>query len=280
MPAQWTLDDVPWEKFDPAKVDPDLVKVVKAASMVESNGRDYAAYLCNVFEDDPDFQQAATDWAEEEVQHGVALGRWARMADESFDYETCFREFREGFKIDVGADASIRGSRTGELIARCMVEVGTSSYYTALADSAEEPVLKDICRKIAADELRHYRLFYKNMKRYLDRERLTLPRRMWVAVSRITETEDDELAYAYFAANRDFDRYDRKACGEAYIRRAYALYRPRHLERAMAMVFKAVGLDPQGRLSRTMSRGATWFMQHRVQKLAKSAGRPAQRAAA
>lgn len=280
MPAQWTLDDVPWQKFDPAKVDPDIVKVVKAASMVESNGRDYAAYLCNVFDDDPDFQEAANDWAEEEVQHGVALGRWARMADESFDYETCFREFRAGFKIDVGADASIRGSRTGELIARCMVEVGTSSYYTALADSAEEPVLKDICRKIAADELRHYRLFYKNMKRYLESERLTLPRRMWVAVSRITETEDDELAYAYFAANRDFDRYDRKACGEAYIRRAYALYRPRHLERAMAMVFKAVGLDPQGRLSRTMSRGATWFMQHRVQKLAKSAGRPAQRAAA
>src|SRR5690606_7231147 len=280
MSAQWTLDDVPWDKFDPSKVDQDLVKVVKAASMVESNGRDYATYLCNVFDDDPDFQQAAKDWAEEEVQHGLALGRWAKMADPSFDYDQCFREFREGFKIDTSADASIRGSRTGELIARCMVEVGTSSYYTALADAAQEPVLKDVCRKIAADELRHYRLFYKNMKRYLEREQLTLPRRMWVAVSRITETEDDELAYAYYAANRDFERYDRKRCGAEYIRRAYALYRPPHLERAMAMVCKAVGLDPQGRLSRTMSRGASWFMQHRVQKLAKSAGHLPQRAAA
>ena len=48
----WTLDDIPWGEFDPEKVDPSLLKVVKAASMVEFNGRDYAAYLCNVFPDD------------------------------------------------------------------------------------------------------------------------------------------------------------------------------------------------------------------------------------
>lgn len=271
MAAHWTLDDIPWDKFEPAKVDPELVKIVKAASMVESNGRDYAAYLCNVFDDDPDFQQTAKDWAEEEVQHGVALGRWAQLADPGFDYERAFAQFREGFKIDLNASRSVRGSRTGELIARCMVEVGTSSYYTALADAAEEPVLKAVCRKIAADELRHYATFYRNMKRYLEREQLRLPTRLKVALGRIMETEDDELAYAYFAANGGQGTYDRKACTEAYFKRAYPLYRPRHLERAMAMIFKAVGLNPQGRLSRTMTRGASWIMEKRAAKLAKAA---------
>lgn len=271
MAGHWTLDDIPWDRFDPARVDPELVKIVKAASMVESNGRDYAAYLCNVFPDDPDFQQTARDWAEEEVQHGIALGRWAALADPAFDYETAFARFREGFKIDLAAQSSIRGSRTGELIARCMVEVGTSSYYTAMADAAEEPVLKAVCRKIAADELRHYATFYKNMKRYLAKERLRLPARLRIALGRIMETEDDELAYAYFAANGGQGDYDRKTCTEAYFRRAYPLYRPRHLERAMAMVFKAVGLNPQGALSRTMTRSATWIMEKRAAKLAKAA---------
>src|SRR3546814_4742156 len=63
--------------------------------------------------------------------------------------------FREGFRPDVDATESIRGSRAGELVARCMVEVGTSSYYRALGDAATEPALKAICRFIAGDELRH-----------------------------------------------------------------------------------------------------------------------------
>jgi len=39
----WTLDDISWDRFDRSKVDPELLKVVKAASLVERNARDYAA---------------------------------------------------------------------------------------------------------------------------------------------------------------------------------------------------------------------------------------------
>ena len=271
MTGHWTPDDIPWEQFDPTKVDPDLLKIVKAAAMVESNGRHYATYLCNVFPDDPDFQRTANEWAEEEVQHGEVLGRWAAMADPAFSYEGALQQFREGFKIDLDASSSIRGSRTGELIARCMVEVGTSSYYTAMGDATNEPVLKAICRKIAADELRHYAVFYRNMKRYLQKEQLRLPTRLRIALGRIMESEDDELAYAYFSANGGEGTYDRKTCTEAYFKRAYPLYRPRHLERAMSMIFKAVGLNPTGRLSRTMTRGASWIMERRTQRLARAA---------
>ena len=49
--------------------------------MVERNGRDYARYLGGVFYDDPDFRKAAHYWAEEEVQHGDALAKWAELAD-------------------------------------------------------------------------------------------------------------------------------------------------------------------------------------------------------
>ena len=106
------------------------------------------------------------------MQHGDALGRWATLADPSWDYGAAFARYRAGYKINTEVDASIRGSRTGELIARCMVETGTSSYYTALGDATEEPVLKAICRRIAADELRHYKTFYQYLNRYMEREEL------------------------------------------------------------------------------------------------------------
>ena len=101
----WRIEDVAWDRFDPAKVDPDLVSLVKAAAMVERNGTDYAVYLNRVFGDDPDFRQAADYWADEEVQHGDALGKWAMLADPSWDF-TAFARYKAGYKLPLDAEAS------------------------------------------------------------------------------------------------------------------------------------------------------------------------------
>ena len=42
--GRWTLDDIPWERFDRSKLDPEIVRIVKAASLVEYNGRAYAQH--------------------------------------------------------------------------------------------------------------------------------------------------------------------------------------------------------------------------------------------
>ncbi len=247
----WTLDDIHWDRFDSGKVDPELLKVIKAASLVERNARDYAAYLCSVFSDDPEVLRTAHQWAAEEVQHGMALGRWAQMADPTFDFEGAFRHFIAEIKLPLDATESVRGSRTGEWVARCVVETGTSSMYTALAEAAREPVLKQICQSIAADEFRHYKLFYSHLKRYLARERVGFWTRLRVAFGRAAETEDDELAYAYYAANHRHDGpYHRRIYVERYARRTFKHYRYSHVERAFAMIFKAVGLKPHGWLNR------------------------------
>ena len=266
----WSLDDIPWDRFDSSKLDADLIKVIKAASMVEYNGGDYAVYLCNVFADDPDFQVAARSWATEEVQHGAALGRWAEMADPGFDFAASFQRFTEGYSLPLDATASVRGSRAGELVARCVVEVGTSSYYSALAAASEEPVLAEICRRIAADEFRHYKLFYGHLKRYLEIEKISKLRRIMVALGRVGESEDDELAYAYYAANGGLDEaYDRSRWSRAYAARALSYYRPLHVERGIAMTFKAAGLAPRGALARLTSRGAYWLLRSRQRRAAR-----------
>lgn len=266
----WTLSDIPWEKFDPAKVDPDLVRIVKAASLVEYDGPGYARYLCRVFHDDAEFREIAERWGGEERQHGEALGRWAKLADPTYDLEAAFRRFKAGFDSKLDGDVSKRGSRAGEMIARCMVETGTSSYYTALAEAAEEPVLKAICQKIAADELRHYKLFYATARKYVGREGLGVWSRVKVALARVAESGDDEPAYAYYAANHPEERYDRRRHGRAYAKRAYGIYRRHHVERVIAMILKAAGLTPNGRLQRIVSAGAWRFMRLRAAHFARA----------
>ena len=85
--AGWSLDDVDWSRFDASKVDPELLGAVKAASLVEYNAHDYVAYLKRVYRGAPAETMATIErWGEEEVQHGLALGRWAEMADPNFDF--------------------------------------------------------------------------------------------------------------------------------------------------------------------------------------------------
>lgn len=264
----WTLDDISWSDFRADQVDPEILKIVKAASLVERNGRDYASYLCSVFAGDAEFMGHARRWGKEEIQHGEALARWAKLADPDYDFADSFKRFSRKIVLPLSATDSVRGSRTGELIARCLVEVGTSSYYSALVEATTEPVLKEICRRIAADELRHYRLFYSQMKRYQRKERLTLVRRLFVAFWRIGELEDDELAYAYYAANAKQGAYDRRACNRACMRRAYRFYRPHHIARGVAMVFKAVGLRPHSRWAHWATRLTCRFISFRAQRLA------------
>ncbi len=272
----WRIADVAWDQFDPALVDPDIVPLVKAAAMVERNGMDYAVYLGRIFRDDPDFRGATDNWAVEEVQHGDALGKWAMLADPGWDFEAAFARYRAGYKLPLDADASIRGSRTGELIARCMVETGTSSYYTALADAAKEPVLQQVCRLIAADEYRHFKLFYDHMRRYLVRENLSMSTRLRIAAGRITESEDDELAYAFHCGNEPESlAYAHDRCIAAYMGRAMGFYRLRHIERSMGMVLKSVGLPPRGKLSVLGTKLAWRLLQRRLRKFTGNTPLPA-----
>src|SRR6266481_7187631 len=269
--GSWTLDNIDWACFDRSRLDPEIVRIVKAASLVEYNGGAYAHHLCRIFDDDPDFQQSARRWGEEEIQHGKALARWAELADPEFDFTAAFGRFQAGYRVDFNCDVSRRGSRSGEMIARCMVEVATSSYYTALREAVREPVLKEICSHIAADEFRHYKLFYRNLTRCLERERIGFWSRLRIAAGRIAESEDDELAYAYYAANESARPYHRRRYRRAYARRAYALCRERHVVRGIAMIFKAVGLSPNGRLVRTTGKLVWSLMRYRAARLEKAA---------
>lgn len=258
----WTIEELPWDKLDPSKVDDDLLKIIKAAALVEYNAVDYGQYLCQVFKGDKKVQKDILDWVEEEIQHGRALGMWAQKIDPSWDFEDAMLKFRQGYKPDHfqgQISSSVRGSRSAEMVARCMVEIGTSSYYTAIRNTTQEPVLQQISKYIAGDEFRHYKCFYDIMQSYLEVDHLGKWGRLKVAISRIAEREDDELAYAFFAANAaSNDNYDRKKYCQEYLGRAYKYYKKPEVDKAVSMIFKACGFKPKT-FAFEMARKIAWW---------------------
>jgi hypothetical protein len=258
----WTLDEIQWSRFDGSKVEPRLLAAVKAAALVEFNAPDYVAYLKRVFASSgPEMLEAIEHWGLEESQHGRALGRWAELADPSFKLEEAFARFRAGYQPDhfkSDDTRSIRGSKRGEMIARCVVESGTSSYYSAIKDATDEPVLKEIAGRIAADEYRHYKLFFDTFNEQHDEPDLPFWKKLMIAVGRIGESDDDELAYAYYCANvpaGDVVKtpYVRAECVKASTNATMGIYRRHHIRKLTQMVAKVVGADPQGRLAAAAS---------------------------
>jgi len=254
--AGWTLADVDWSRFDASKVDAYLLPAIKGASLVEYNAPDYVDYLKRVYRGAPSSTIATIEnWGREEIQHGLALARWAALADKSFDFEAAFARFRGLYRpahFEHG-NASVRGSKRGEMIARCVVESGTSSFYSAIRDATEEPVLKEVAGRIASDEFRHYRLFYDILQAQTEPD-LPIWRKIWVAIGRVGETDDDELACAYYCANvpeadAETRPYRRQIYTRAYNAKAMTLYRRHHIDKLVKMVALPAGVDPGGRLS-------------------------------
>ena len=268
MSARWNLDDIQWQRLVPEAVDAGLLAAVKTAALVEANSVDYVTYLHNVFAGDSNFLDAVSRWGDEEAQHGAALGRWTELIDPSFNFDACLARFREGYRIPIDTSHSIRGSAAGELLARCVVESGTCSFYAAMRDYTREPVLRQICHRITQDEAHHYRLFKTHYARYAERARIGLLGRVKIALGRVGETNDDELAYAYYCANLgagdDVPPYDRLRCAGAAQGLANRMYRIAHVRALVHMIANALGLKPGRRSIRVSGRLGWWWLQVRA----------------
>lgn len=250
------MSRINWELFDASKVDARLLRLAKGASLVEYNSNDYVAYLRNVFADDAPFCKSLDQWGAEEREHGEALARWVKMCDPGFDFERSLKKFKSLYSINTEVSHSIRGSRTLELVARCLVETGTSTYYTALADSSSEPLFAQICRQIAAEEVRHYTLFHKLLPKYQAQEKVGVLARVKVAVSRSVEAQDAELTTAYSCANRNGQEISsRELASDAqeFIALGYDLYQMEHLKMVVKLGANAVGLSSADWLSQPVS---------------------------
>jgi hypothetical protein len=168
---RWSLDDIPWHAIRHEAVTPSraFFLLVASASLMESATDLYTENLVEFFVGDDE----VTSWLEhywlpEELQHGHALRRYVETAWPQLDWEPTFRGFVEEFRPY--CDVSLERTRSLEMASRCVVETGTASYYTTLSRASPEPVLAVLARRIAEDEVRHYKHFYRFFRKYRSAE--------------------------------------------------------------------------------------------------------------
>lgn len=197
--ALWTVDEIPYEMVDVALMrdQTELFHIVASASFIEITSDLYTRNLIEFFEGDDEIADwLANYWEAEEVQHGTALKRYVQAAWPAFDWEAAYRGFFSEYS-SVCKMENLAESRTLEMVARCVVETGTSSFYRTISEAAPEPVLKQITDNISADEVRHYKHFYHFFCRYREREqpsRLAVLRQLWRRGAEV-KAEDAYIAF-------------------------------------------------------------------------------------
>jgi hypothetical protein len=252
--ATWSVDDISYESIDPSLIhdNTELFYLIAAASFIEITSDLYTRNLIEFFQGNPEIENwLANFWEHEEVQHGMALKRYVQAVWPEFDWERSYR----AFFVEYGQACTMEAlaeTRSLEMVARCVVETGTSSFYRTLSEVAPEPVLKEITANISSDEVRHYKHFYRYFLDYKESERpgrVAILRQLWKRSTDV-KAEDAYFAFKHVFLERNPD--------EAFTLEAYDEFRAsfRRLgrttfpyEMAVKMILKPLNLAaPVGRV--------------------------------
>jgi hypothetical protein len=174
-----------------------LFYILASASFVEITSDIYTRNLVEFFRDDREIVDwLELHWQKEELHHGAVLRRYVQTAWPEFDWDGAYRSFLAEFTRFCSV-YHLAETRALEMAARCVVETGTATFYRALSELSPEPVLRQISSEISADEVRHYKHFYRFFLRYRDREhpsRVAVLRTLW---ARIGEVDGEDAFYAF-----------------------------------------------------------------------------------
>jgi len=194
----WQISDIDYAAIDVASVrgDRTLFYLLTGASFIESGSDTYAGNLASYYADVPDAAEwLARHWEGEELQHGLALRRYVEHVWPEFDWERGYRRFFDEYSATCSID-NFEPTQALEMVARCVVETGTATYYRALEQASDEPVLRDLTRRIANDEVRHYKHFFRYFNTLNAREGLGRGKVLSALARRLLEikNEDAEIA--------------------------------------------------------------------------------------
>ena len=206
----WRLADIPFDSIDVSMVHEDdfLFFTLASASFVEILAGTYSENLISHFHGDAKLTRWLKHiWQRDEVQHGRAIKRYVQTVWPEFDWDNAHRAFQAEY-ISLCTVERLESQRALELMARCVVETGTSSFYRALRHYVREPVLRQLIGKIETDEISHYNQFRKYFASYnlVDCHRVTaLVATIWRRLLGI-RGEDAYVAFKYVYEGRHPDR--------------------------------------------------------------------------
>ncbi|WP_394782341.1 ferritin-like domain-containing protein [Undibacterium sp.] len=204
---RWNLKDIDFDSINPETIRHDklMFYMLASASLVEIMAELYTDNLIEKFRDKPEVVSWLRQyWQHEEVQHGYALKAYVEHVWPEFDWQLANTRFREEYSA-LCTEEQLEDSPALELIARCVVETGTTTMYHAVHDYVREPVLRQLFTNIKTDESNHYAHFRKFYEGYGDGR----PHGVWAVGKtiwrRMTEIqgEDSYIAFKHVFAVRN-----------------------------------------------------------------------------
>ena len=163
---RWRVEAIDWAGIDQSRLagQEELFYLLAGASFIESGSDLYTRNLSDHYADYPEVAAWLREhWEHEELQHGRAFELYVKAAWPDFPWQTAF----EGFIAEYGPLCSmdeLEPNRALELAARCVVEMGTTTYYQTLRSLSTEPLLTELLGHIRADEVNHYKHFLAYFK--------------------------------------------------------------------------------------------------------------------
>lgn len=264
--ARWCLEDLDFSAIghDCLRDREDLFLLVCCASFIESGADTYSRNLREYFSNDPEMGAWLREqWEMEELQHGLALKAYVNHAWPDFDWESAYSDFfAEYGRLCVAGE--LEPTRGQELVARCIVEMGTTTYYQALNAVSEEPVLRKLTWLIRSDEVRHYKFFHRHILKYRELEGLhrgQVIAALWRRMRELRQSDAD-VAFRHAVSWRYRGEAQTVSARDAK-QQAYGLMRSHYpIDLAARMALKPLLLGPRWQhwLERPTTAMARWVM--------------------
>jgi hypothetical protein len=188
------MKDISYEHIDRSLIegDEDLFYLLMSASFIETGSDTYAANLGEHYAGYPEIQHwLQGEWEHEELQHGAALRRYVETVWPSFPwqeaYDSFFAEYSQLCTVE-----ELFSDRRLEMVARCVVETGTTAYYHTLRELSREPVLTQLLSQIRNDEIGHFKYFLAGFKSLQQQAPVGRMRIAGTLYSRLKELRDSD----------------------------------------------------------------------------------------
>ncbi|MDQ3027496.1 MAG: ferritin-like domain-containing protein [Pseudomonadota bacterium] len=160
--VRWDMGkDIPWDKFEPAKLSDEQARTIKMNAITEWSALPATEMFLRDNQDDSDFSAFMSIWFYEEQKHAVVLMEYLRrFRPDLLPTDEELHAVR--FKFDPAPALET-------LMLHFCGEIRLTQWYRRAASWHTEPVIKRIYETLAGDEARHAGAYFKYMRRAIEK---------------------------------------------------------------------------------------------------------------
>ena len=248
--THWKIADIRYEAIDHAAIvhNEDMFYLLMSASFIEMGSDTYAANLGEHYADYPGIQGWLVDeWEHEEMQHGESLRRYVEAVWPSFPWQQAYDSFFAEYS-QLCTMEELFADRRLEMVARCVVETGTTAYYHTLRGLSDEPVLTELLSHIRSDEVGHFKHFlayFKTLQAEQPVGRTRIAGALYSRLKELRESDSDVALRHVFAHKGDLFSQPQRQFSDVAQRIYHLISSGLPADLAVRMLLKPLLLPPK-----------------------------------